>query len=147
VARESHYGPVWLLMATTGMRRGEVLGLRWKDVDLDGGVLVVQQAIVAIDGRMTVAAPKRGKRRLIALSVEVVAALREHRRTQDERRAALGTVWAAHDLVFPTQHPGADEHLRPRPGAPQGGGHQHDQRDGPGRRAGIRCGRFADDPL
>ena len=103
VARESHYGPVWLLMATTGMRRGEVLGLRWKDVNLDGGVLVVQQAIVAIDGRMTVAPPKRGKRRLIPLSAEVVAALREHRRTQDERRAALGTVWADNDLVFPSE--------------------------------------------
>jgi integrase len=61
VAPESHYGPVWLLMATTGMRRGEVLGLRWKDVNLDGGVLVVQQAIVAIDGRMTVAPPKGGQ--------------------------------------------------------------------------------------
>jgi hypothetical protein len=67
-------------------------------------VLVVQQAIVAIDGRMTVGSrpPKRSKRRLIPLSAETVA-LREHRRTQDERRAALGTVWADTDLVFPSE--------------------------------------------
>lgn len=103
VACASHYGPLWLLMATTGMRRGEVLGLRWKDVNLDEGVLVVQQAMVAIDGHMAVAPPKRGKRRMIPLPATVVEMLKAHRRAQDKRRAALGTAWADNDLAFPSE--------------------------------------------
>ena len=45
MAAQSAYGPIWLLALTTGLRKGELLGLRWQDVDLDRGVLRVRQTV------------------------------------------------------------------------------------------------------
>lgn len=103
VARDSHYGPIWLLMATTGMRRGEVLGLRWASVDLDAGVVDIRRALVAINGRMKETGPKGGKRRTIPLSAEMVDHLRAHKARQGKRRADLGNVWVDNDLVFTSE--------------------------------------------
>lgn len=103
VAKESHYGPIWLLMATTGMRRGEVLGLRWASVDLDAGMIDIRQTLVAVDGRMKEAGPKGGKRHTIPLPAEMGALLHAHRARQDTWRAELGDVWVDNDLVFPSE--------------------------------------------
>lgn len=71
-----HDSTYWLLLAMTGMRRGEVLGLRWRDVDLTGGVVAVRQTVVAVGGKRELSAPKtvRG-RRLVALDRGTIAAL------------------------------------------------------------------------
>lgn len=58
VARQSHYGPIWLVLAATGMRRGEALGLRWQDVDWDGKVLRVRQQVVMVAGAPRIQPPK-----------------------------------------------------------------------------------------
>jgi integrase len=58
----------WLLAATTGMRRGEILGLRWSDVDLEAGRLSVRQPRIVVDYRVRVSEPKTAKgRRSLAL--------------------------------------------------------------------------------
>ena len=84
------YAPV-LVALTTGMRRGELLGLRWRDVDLDGAVLRVRTSLEQTKGGLRLKAPKtKAGRRTITLPLVTVEALREHRRTQLEERFALG---------------------------------------------------------
>lgn len=83
----------WLL-ATTGMRRGEALGLRWKDVDLDRGRLAIVQTLVQVPGGSQFSAPKTTRsRRTVALDAETVRVLRDHKREQ-ARAGGLG------ELVF-----------------------------------------------
>ena len=86
------------------MRRGELLGLRWQDVDLDGAVLNIQQTAQRIRGTGIVfRQPKtRLSRRAIALSAEAVAVLRRQRRTQAEGRLLAGAAYEDRDLVFAT---------------------------------------------
>jgi integrase len=102
----------WQLAALTGMRRGEVLGLRWADLDLDlkDGWLSVRQTLVVVDNQPRVSEPKtaRGRRR-IALDAETVAALRAHHKLQAADRLAAGPVWQGSDLVF-TRPDGAPLH-------------------------------------
>jgi integrase len=94
----------WRLAALTGMRRGEVLGLRWADLDLDGGWLSVRQTLVVIDNQPQLSQPKttRGSRRL-ALDPGTVTALRVHRKAQAAERLAIGPAWSDEDLVFTCQ--------------------------------------------
>ena len=59
--------PLWRLAVTTGLRRGELVGLRWRDVDLDAGALTVRRTVVVVNGKATESTPKtdRGRRRLL----------------------------------------------------------------------------------
>jgi integrase len=89
------------LAATTGMRRGEVLGLRWRDLDLDAARLTVQQTLVAPRYVLTFSEPKTSfGRRSIDLDWETVAVLREHRRRQAEEQLAFGPGYSNSELVF-----------------------------------------------
>src|SRR5215218_10731316 len=91
----------WLLAATTGMRRGELLGLRWADVDLDVGVLRITQARVRAGNQVVAGEPKTARgRRTIALDPATVAALRQHRKRQAEERLLAGPRYADSGLVF-----------------------------------------------
>lgn len=90
-----------LLAATTGMRRGEILGLRWQDIDLDGCALTVRQSIEETKAGLAFKAPKtKASIRTITLPAFVVTALRDHRREQAEQRLALGLGKDKNDLVF-----------------------------------------------
>jgi integrase len=72
------------LLATTGMRRGEVLGLRWRDVDLEDGWVSVTQTLTEVAGKPVVSVPKNAAaRRRIDLDQRTIAALRTHRVTAD----------------------------------------------------------------
>lgn len=90
----------WRLAASTGMRRGEVLGLRWHDVDLDAGRANVVRALIEGPQAPRVSKPKNGRGRSIALDAGTVLALREHRKGQLAERMALGPAWEDHGLVF-----------------------------------------------
>lgn len=92
----------WRLAASTGMRRGEVLGLAWDAVDLEAGRLAVRQTLTVADYEPRLAQPKTERsRREVALDADTVAALREHRKRQLEERLAAGEVWQNEaDLVF-----------------------------------------------
>ncbi len=92
---------LWMLAATTGMRRGEVLGLRWQDLDLESGRLSVVQTLVSVDYEVQISEPKTSRgRRSIALDPRTVRALRQHRSSQVEARLALGSRIDPSDLVF-----------------------------------------------
>ena len=83
------------------MRRGEVLGLRWRDVDLDHGLLRVEQTLVAPRYVLTFSEPKTSfGRRTIELDPETVAVLRDHRRRQAEEQLAFGAGYIDSELVF-----------------------------------------------
>ncbi len=90
-----------MLLATTGMRRGEALGLRWSDVDLDAGRLRVVPTIIQVGSKVTVGEPKTaGGRRPIALDAGTVAVLREHRKRSPEEGMLVGPDFVDQGLVF-----------------------------------------------
>lgn len=92
----------YVLLATTGMRRGEALGLRWRDLDLDAAQLAVQQTLTTIESRAIVSTPKTAKsRRTIYLDPDTIGILRAHRKRQIEARLSAGPSWIEDtDLVF-----------------------------------------------
>lgn len=103
------------LLALTGLRRGEVCGLRWCHVDVARGVLVVRQQIVQLDGQdidcsvcqrphrgIVIGPPKTssGEARRVDLGERGIGALLTHQLAQDEQRKAWGQAYTDHDLVF-----------------------------------------------
>ena len=92
----------YVLLATTGMRRGEALGLRWSDLDLDAAQLSVQQTLTTIESRILFSTPKTQKsRRTIYLDPDTIACLRAHRVRQAEAKLSAGPSWVGEsDLVF-----------------------------------------------
>jgi len=92
----------WLLASTTGMRRGELLGLRWSDLDLDAGTASIKQIRTVARYQVLTLTPKTDKgARTIALDPATVAALRSHRVTQKEERLLCGPAYqGTDDLVF-----------------------------------------------
>jgi integrase len=94
LARQDRLYAAWLLFATTGMRRGEVAGLRWPDVDVDAGRVSPRRPRVVVNYEVHVSEPKTAKgRRSLALDPATVAALRQHRARQAEERLAVGPRW------------------------------------------------------
>ncbi|MGL4176368.1 MAG: tyrosine-type recombinase/integrase [Dermatophilaceae bacterium] len=92
---------LFVLAVYLGLRRGELLGLRWEDVDLDGGTLRVVQTLQRVDGRIQVLPPKtRYSRRTVPLPAPVVDALRSHQVAQRKERLARGARWHDSGLVF-----------------------------------------------
>ncbi|HEY7343295.1 MAG TPA: tyrosine-type recombinase/integrase [Ktedonobacterales bacterium] len=90
------------LALDTGMREGELFGLRWRDVDIEGGALYVQTALkVQEEGGRALGRPKTEySRRKIEFGEGTADALRAHRKRQNEERLALGAAWVDHDIVF-----------------------------------------------
>ncbi len=95
----------WMLFATTGMRRGEVAGLAWPNVDLDGGRLRVAQTVTVADNELVWSddAKTDAGARWIALDPATVSVLRAHRARQAAERLSFGGGWTDHPrgpLVF-----------------------------------------------
>jgi integrase len=103
VVAGDRFEALYVLALTTGMREGELLALRWQDVDLEHESLVVRMGLQRDGARYTLAETKTAhSRRRVALTRTAVAALRAHWLRQQEERLALGPVWnTALDLVFP----------------------------------------------
>jgi integrase len=100
-AEGTRYHAALVLAATTGMRRGEVLGLRWSNVDLEGGVLRVNDSLQRHGTALEFVEPKTDKsRREVTLPPMAVVTLRRHRKDQSERRLLAGEGWHDDDLVF-----------------------------------------------
>ena len=90
-----------MLAASTGMRRGEVLGVRWQDIDFDRRRVAIRQTIISIDYRVEIGEPKTARgRRSVALDSGTVTALRAHRVKQNQLKLMLGEAWQDNDLVF-----------------------------------------------
>lgn len=114
-AASDRLGPVFEVLAATGLRRGEACGLRWSDVDLATGRLVVRQQLVQVgpgDEPVCVCGevhkgqgfgpPKTrsGEARRVDLASGTVGVLLAHQLRQREERAEWGTAYVDHDLVF-----------------------------------------------
>jgi len=99
--RETSFYPLWLLFATTGMRRGEALGLTWEDTDLESGRVAIRRTRVMLGYETEVSEPKTKKgRRLLMLDPATQAALQQHRERQEEQHRAAGLPLKETDWVF-----------------------------------------------
>lgn len=100
-ATDDPFYPLWLLTASTGMRRSELLGLRWKDVDLDRGLVAIRQVLVKVGGRGRFKpAPKsRHGFRTLRIPARLVETLGRLKVWQDAARADA-LEWTDLDLVF-----------------------------------------------
>ncbi len=89
-----------------GLRKGELLALRWDNVDLEGGTLRVVETVQRLGKGvgLVVGTPKTARsRRTVPLPEVCRRALLEHRELQDKEREAAGTTWTEHGLVFTTR--------------------------------------------
>jgi integrase len=94
---------LFVVTVALGLREGEVLGLRWQDLDLTAGVLRVSFALQRIDGKLQLVEPKTGRsRRTLSMPGVVCAALRDHRVRQLEDWMLAGERWRESGLVFTT---------------------------------------------
>lgn len=95
---------LFVLALTTGARSAELLGLRWRDLDLEAGQAHIRVALEQVSGTFAIAELKtKGSRRTIALSRVAAESLRRHRARQAEEALQLGPAWQNDwDLVFTT---------------------------------------------
>lgn len=98
-----HRHPMWFFAASTGVRRSELLGLRWSDLDLAVGLARVRQTVVpGADGYELLDDQKSASSaRTLHLDTRTVGVLREHRDAQCKQQEVQRPVWQDHDLLFP----------------------------------------------
>lgn len=95
------YEALFALALTTGLRQGELLALRWQDVDPDAGTLQVRGTLQRTPNGLATAEPKTASsRRQVVLTAQAVGAVRCHRVAQAEERLRLGAAWEDTGLVF-----------------------------------------------
>jgi integrase len=98
--------PLWVVAATTGLRRSELLGLRWSDVDLAAGTVTVRSTVLA-DGEGQYHLVEDQKSRVSARTLHVdprtVEVLHRQRRVVEAVRDQVGSGWRDHGLVFPRE--------------------------------------------
>jgi len=100
LVRESSIHIEILLAVTTGMRRGEILALRWTDVDFKKATVAVQQSLEQTRaGGLRFKRPKTERSRVIVLPALVVESLKRHRAEQATRRLQLGPAYKDADLI------------------------------------------------
>jgi integrase len=93
---------LYVLAVTAGLRVGELLGLKWEDVDLDTGVLRVRRTRSRAKTGPTFTAPKNGKGRQLRLTRRAVEALKSHKAAQNTERLKIESLWMEDNLVFCT---------------------------------------------
>ena len=100
----NRYAALYVLALHTGLREGEMLGLRWDDLDLESTTpkLQVRRTLSETRTGHKFELPKSGKGRSIKLSRKAVEALRSHRARQAGEKLRLGSLWQEGGLVFPT---------------------------------------------
>ena len=105
-AEGSQFRELYHLAALTGMRRSELCGLKWEDIDLDNGSLRVVRTLQRLDGLGLVEGrPKTDKlRRTLVLSPTAIATMRRVRACQNENRLRLGDIWQGRGHVFSNEN-------------------------------------------
>lgn len=101
-SRGDRFEALYVLAVTAGLRIGELLSLKWEDIDLDAGTLRVRRTRSQARNSPTFTTPKNGRGRSIRLTQRAVEALRTHRATQNAERLKVGSLWQDNGLVFCT---------------------------------------------
>jgi integrase len=100
-AADDRYRALWVTALATGLRQGELLALRWSDLELDAGRLHVRHTLANVDGTLTLLEPKTSRsRRTVTLPDVAVSALRAHRTRQLIDRMVNASRWVDSDHVF-----------------------------------------------
>lgn len=105
VTRDDRLGAMYAVVLSVGLRQGEVLGLRWQNLDLEAGTLTVDKQLQYLNGRPQLTDPKtKRSRRTLVLPPAVIRRLRQHKRAQLEERLLAGGRWRGEEwnLVFCT---------------------------------------------
>lgn len=98
------FGGIYATALALGLRRGEVLGLRWSDVDLDAGTIAIGGQFQHHDGAWHYLEPKTDRsRRMLALPAFLKARIQEQRSRVLEQRLRAGAQWQDYELVFPSE--------------------------------------------
>jgi integrase len=103
-AQDSRYEALYSLAIHTGMRQGELFGLKWADLNWNKGELRIQRQVKREPGQgWTFANPKTKKgRRTIKLGVEILKLLKAHKKNQDVQKSILGSRWKENGLILPS---------------------------------------------
>jgi len=103
-AKESRYEMLYWLAISTGMRQGELLGLKWSDIDWTNGSLQVQRQLQRNEGQgLVFSEPKSlAGNRLILISTNMLEKMRKHLDFQFQEKSQLGDNWQENDLMFPS---------------------------------------------
>ncbi len=87
-----YFAPIWRLLIVSGMRRGELCGLKWSDVDMVGGTITISETRLNVDGRIISESPKtRQSRRTVSLDAGTIGELAKFRNLQDDAKTRLGS--------------------------------------------------------
>jgi integrase len=100
IASQDRWAALWHLAATTAARRGELVGLRWSDLNLETGELAIQRNVTTADHEVVVSTPKTGRARNVSLDPGSVQILKAHRSRQVEELLRLGEQRPDHDYMF-----------------------------------------------
>ena len=94
--------PMWRVLAWTGVRRGEAIGLRWGDLRTDTKTITIRRAVCLVERKCYISTPKSAQSRAIALDRDTLAILRRHRTAQTRACKASGAPVPGHnDWMFP----------------------------------------------
>jgi integrase len=105
---DERLSPLWHVIAMTGMRRGETIGLRWSDVDLEAGRLSVRRALIPVNREVVVSEPKTAKgRRVIAIDPGTVEVLKGQAARQLDEQRKWDQAWIETGLVFTAENDAA----------------------------------------
>ncbi|SCL20753.1 Site-specific recombinase XerD [Micromonospora rhizosphaerae] len=112
-ARAHRLHALFVVALALGLRRGELLGLRWSDLDLNAGQLRVWQTLQRVRGDGVVFGPPKSRRsrRVLTMPAVVVQALKRHRNVQEQERRLADGQWQETGLVFTTA---TGRHVEPR---------------------------------
>ena len=101
LSAEDRWAPLWTLAAATGMRRGELMALRWSEVDLEAGVVAVERSVTQVHQERIYVTPKNHERRDVNIDLRTITALKACRKAQMGERLAWGEAYRGTEgLVF-----------------------------------------------
>lgn len=90
----SRWRPVWALALATGMRRGELCGLTWDDIDLKAGIVAVERSTTAVNWQLVTTLPKNHERRKVTIDKQTAKILRAWRKQQAAEKLKWGEAYA-----------------------------------------------------